>query len=43
MATVRAVTPRCPRDSTKMIKVTKADGVTYWTCPVCGFEDPILP
>lgn len=39
--TVRAVSKRCPVDSTRMTQTT-IDGVAFWVCPVCGYLDPVM-
>lgn len=38
---IRAVSKRCVRDSVRMVKQQKSDGLWYWVCPVCGWEDPV--
>lgn len=38
--TVKAVSKRCIRDSVRMVQ-KEIDGVMFWVCPVCGWEDPV--
>lgn len=40
MSEVKAVSKRCPLDSTRLIQ-QEVGGVMFWVCPVCGFLTPV--